>query len=78
MLYEKSITTLITDNERTESLEYLKKTLNIPDLTIDQTKEKLPSRSITVYSTEHCEHVFYHISAIKEKNARIRISKFIL
>ena len=74
----KSITTLITDNERTESLEYLKKTLNMPNLIIDQTKEKLPSRSITVYSAEHCEHVFYHISAIKKNNARIRISKFIL
>lgn len=52
---------LISDNERNETLETLNQIFN-RRFAIDENY------------VEHCEHIFYHISAIKNNNARIRIS----
>jgi len=60
------IKTLISDDERRETVLFLQTKLNIGDLCINEE-----------YS-ECCEHLYYHISAIQQKNARIRISKHCL
>jgi hypothetical protein len=64
-LYE-NIKTLINDDERNETVLFLKNIF--PDLSIE----------IDENTVEHCEHVYYHLSSIKYNNARIRISKYCL
>lgn len=59
-----NIKNVITDYERQKNLEILRK--HIPNLYIDENH------------IEICEHIFYHVNAIKQNNARIRISKFCL
>ena len=66
----KNIKTFISDKDINDSVEHLKKH-NILD-------SDTASSTFAGFGEEHCEHLFYHLSAIKEKNARIRISKFIL
>jgi len=62
----KNIKSLITDNERLQTLNFIKNKINNNNIYID---EKL---------TPHCEHIFYHLSAIKKNNCVIKISKFCL
>jgi len=52
----------IDDKEREETLDFISKILNC-------------TPSINKNFIEHCEHLFFHIRAIKKNNARIRISK---
>lgn len=61
----KNMKPLISDLERHETLEYLKEQLNI-DLKINDS------------CVECCEHLYYHLSAIKNNNCVIKISKDIL
>jgi len=56
-----NIKTLITDEERDQALEHV--------------RETFPNTYINESWVEHCEHVYFHLSAIKENQARIRISK---
>lgn len=58
----KNIKSLISDIERIETVTFLENKLNINLFSIDENQ------------IEHCEHIFYHLSAIKNNNARIRIS----
>jgi hypothetical protein len=54
---------VISDEEREITIDKLKKELGVSDLDVDN------------YKVECCEHIHFHISAIKQNNARIRISK---
>jgi hypothetical protein len=58
-----SVKNVISDEEREIVLNKLKNELGIPYLYINES------------SIECCEHIYYHFSAIKQNNARIRISK---
>lgn len=62
-LYE-NFKKIITDDERTKTLEIIKQKFNL-DIHINN------------YHTEICEHLFYHLSAVK-KGRKIKISKFII
>jgi hypothetical protein len=60
-----NIKSLISDEERNNTVSFLEDKMKIK-LTIDEG-----------YSYgEHCEHVYYHLNAIKKNNVRIRISKY--
>jgi hypothetical protein len=59
----KSNKTIISDEEREITVSKFKKELGILDLCIDE-------KCILC-----CEHIYFHLSAIKQNNARIRISK---
>ena len=61
----KNMKELITDLEKQETLNYLKQQLNI-DFKINENY------------IECCEHIYYHLSAIKHNKASIKISKYIL
>jgi hypothetical protein len=52
----------INDDEREQTLHYLRTTFNIQNLYIEN-------------NIDCCEHIHYHVSAIKKNNCRIRISK---
>ena len=58
----KECKTLISDNERMITLNKIKKELNNYSISIDEK------------CIECCEHIYYHLSAIRNNNARIRIS----
>lgn len=58
---------LITDEERISTLNILKKELNDNNL---QLGEGFQNKT-----DECCEHLYYHLSAIKNNNARIKITK---
>ena len=49
---------------------------NIAFLIALKNKWRLKDVEINENKVESCEHLFYHLSAIKENNCRIRISKF--
>jgi len=57
--------TLVTDKERIITLNKLRTIMNNKLININNYQQ-------------HCEHLYYHLSAIKNNNARIRISKKIL
>jgi hypothetical protein len=61
----KNMKTLITDAERFKTVLFLntKFQLNLTNLSINN------------YHKECCEHLYYHLSAIKNNNVRIRISR---
>jgi len=61
----QNIKSLITDDERLKTLNYIKNKMD-ENLTLNEKK------------TECCEHIFYHLSAIKKNNCIIKISKFCL
>jgi hypothetical protein len=60
----KNITKLITDNDRQNTIIFLNKIFS----------------NVTIHKsyTQHCEHIYYHLTAIKMNNAKIRISKKII
>jgi hypothetical protein len=64
--YYKNLKNLISDEERNITLQKINTSLN-KNFRIDNN-----------LSIESCEHLYYHISAIKRNNAKIRISKKIL
>jgi hypothetical protein len=61
-IYE-NIKKLISDNERQKTLNFVRTKID-KNLMIDESK------------IEHCEHLFYHLAAIKKNNCIIKISKF--
>lgn len=61
--YQKNMKDFISDDNINDEIEILKKELN--DYNIERKNEKI----------EICEHVYYHLTAIKKHNAKIRISK---
>ena len=63
---------LISDKDKINTLNMFKKILNNPDL-------KFADKCILeLKDGEHCEHLYFHISAIINNNAKIRIAKEIL
>ncbi len=56
----------VSDEMRNITKEYIINSTNNHNILIDEN------------CIEHCEHLNFHLSAIKENNARIRISKYIL
>jgi hypothetical protein len=61
-IYE-NFKSLISDKEREQTLNFVRTKID-KNLMIDESK------------IEHCEHLFYHLSAIKKNNCVIKISKF--
>uniref|UniRef100_A0A6C0J3P6 Glycosyltransferase n=1 Tax=viral metagenome TaxID=1070528 RepID=A0A6C0J3P6_9ZZZZ len=62
----KNLKTIISDEQRDKTLNFLKNKWCLRDKKLEINENKV----------ESCEHLFYHLSAIKENNCRIRISKF--
>jgi hypothetical protein len=56
----------IDDKERKETINFLRKEIKNENLMIDEN------------FIECCEHIYYHLSAIKKNNVKIRISKYYL
>ena len=61
----KNIKSLISDDQRLETINFLRNKID-KNLTIDENW------------TKQCEHIFYHLSAIKKNNCIIKISKYCL
>jgi glycosyltransferase involved in cell wall biosynthesis len=55
---------LVTDDERSTALATLREEMQLPALQIVESLDD-----------QHCEHLHYHVSAIKARGARIRICK---
>lgn len=62
--YYKNVKKLISEEDREKSIQYLKNTYNINVVCNEGEADG-----------ECCEHIFYHISALKQ-NRKIKISKF--
>lgn len=61
--YQKNLNEFISEDDINNEIETLKRELN--DDSIERNNSKI----------EICEHIYYHLSAIKKYNAKIRISK---
>jgi hypothetical protein len=61
--FYQNIKSLISDDERLETLNFVRNKVD-KNLIIDENQ------------IMHCEHIFYHLSAIKKNNCVIKISKF--
>lgn len=62
--YYDNIKKFLTDQDRQEALEFWRNYLHIPDLQLNENFK------------QHVEHVYYQMSALFERNAKIRISPY--
>ena len=62
----------INHDSRIHSLNFFKKLLNKPELDI------IEGAAHGIKWGQHCEHLYYHFSAIKNNNAKIKLAKDIL